>query len=235
MFLVVFDFDHTIIDANSDIYVRKLFPSDEERSRVEKICSQFDCWTDYMQEVFRQLHKCGIEKDDYIKNMNSISLTNGFSRLIKFLYSLPNSHLIIVSDSNIIFIETILKHNHLDHVFKDIFTNPAYFNQKNQCLIVEPYGQRTCSTCPLNMCKREIIDNYLRTKFSKSIPVLFIGDGQNDVCAAKNLKKGDLVCARSDYRMAKELGKTKLDADFFEWNNGEQIEEFIKENWLTKL
>ncbi len=240
MFLVAFDFDHTIIDANSDIHVNNLFPSDEQRLIAEKNCSQFECWTDRMQEIFRQLRKFQINENDYIKNMQEIPLTNGLSHLINYLHSLPNSHLIIVSDSNLVFINTILKHHHLDHAFKDIFTNPAYFNKDEQCLIIEQYGQQTCSTCPSNMCKREIIEKYVQSKFSEQIPILFIGDGHNDVCAANSLKKGDLVCARSGYRMAKELkqqvlGEKKLEADFFEWNDGKQIEDFVKEKWLNKF
>ncbi|CAF1536327.1 unnamed protein product [Rotaria sp. Silwood1] len=40
-----------------------------------------------------------------------------------------------------------------------------------------------------NMCKREIIEKYLHKKFSQLIPILFIGDGYNDVCAANSLQK----------------------------------------------
>ncbi|UJR22846.1 hypothetical protein I4U23_025875 [Adineta vaga] len=238
MFLVVFDFDHTIVDDNSDVHVNKLFPSEEDRLNADKNRSQFDCWTDYMQDKFRQLQRFNITEDDYIQNMQEIPLTTDFSHLIKYLYSISNSHLIIISDSNLVFIEAILKHNQLDHMFKDIFTNPAYFNKDEQCLMIEQYGQQTCSTCPSNMCKREIIEKYMRTKFSEPIPILYIGDGHNDVCAANGLKKGDLVCARSGYRMAKELkqqeelGKHKLEADFFEWQNGKEIEDYIKEKWI---
>ena len=241
MFLAVFDFDHTVIDANSDIHVNNLFPSDEARTAAEKHCSQFDGWTIRMQEIFRQLHRHHIQKDDYTRNMQEIPLTNGFAQLIRYLHSLPNSQLIIASDSNLVFIDTILKHNQLDQAFTDIFTNPAYFREDDQCLIIEPYGQQTCPTCPSNMCKREIVDKYLRTKFATAVPVLFVGDGHNDVCAANSLREGDLVCARSGYRMAKELkqqqelGTSKLAADFFEWNDGSEIELFIKENWLNKF
>lgn len=241
MFLVVFDFDHTIIDANSDIHVNKLFPTDDDRLTAEKNSSQFDCWTNRMQDIFRHLQKHHIQQSDYIRNMQEIALTSGFSHLIEYLHSLPQSHLIIASDSNLVFIETILKHHHLDRAFEGVFTNPAYFNNDEQCLIIEQYGQQTCSTCPSNMCKREIIEKYLRTKYTEQMPVLFIGDGHNDVCAAKSLKKGDLVCARSGYRMAKELkqlegsDKEKLQAELFEWNNGKEIEDFIKENWLKKF
>ena len=88
MFLVVFDFDHTIIDANSDIYVNKLFSSDELRLNIEKNRSKFNCWTNYMQNIFQQLHKHHIKPNDYIEHMKTISLTNGFSHLIEYLYSL---------------------------------------------------------------------------------------------------------------------------------------------------
>lgn len=240
MFLVVFDFDHTIIDENSDIHVNKLFPSDEARAAVEKNRAQFSCWTDRMQDLFRQLQQFGIQEKDYIANMQEIPLTSGFAHLIEYLSSLPNSHLIIASDSNLVFIDTILKHNHLDHAFKEIFTNPAYFSTEENCLIIEQYGQQTCPTCPSNMCKREIIEKYLHAKFSPETRVLFIGDGHNDICAAISLKKDDLVCARSGYRMAKDLkqqeglGTSKLQANFFEWNDGKEIEDFIKENWLKQ-
>ncbi|CAF0887821.1 unnamed protein product [Adineta ricciae] len=236
MFLVAFDFDHTIIDINSDVHVNQLFPTEEDRKNADKNCAQFDCWTDHMQDKFRQLQKLNITENDYIRNMQEIPLTNGFSHLIHYLYSIPRSHLIIISDSNLVFIETILKYYQLDHMFKDIFTNPAYFNKDEQCLIVEQYGQQTCPTCPSNMCKREIIEKYVRTKFDEPVPVVFIGDGHNDVCAAKCLKKDDLVCARSGYRMAKELkqqrelGTSELQAEFFEWNDGKDIEDFIKRN-----
>ncbi|CAF1161009.1 unnamed protein product [Rotaria sp. Silwood1] len=104
----------------------------------KKNCSQFQCWTDRMQEIFHQLHKYHIKENDYIKNMQEIPLTNGFL------------HLIIISNSNLVFINIILKYHHLYHNFKDIFTNPAYFNKNEQYLIIEQYGQQTC---PSNMCK----------------------------------------------------------------------------------
>jgi hypothetical protein len=33
----------------------------------------------------------------------------------------------------------------------------------------------------------------------------------------------------------KQQGKEKLEADFFEWNDGKQIEDFIKDNWLNRF
>ena len=238
MLLVVFDFDHTIIDANSDIHVYQLFPTAEERLIAEKKVSQLQSWTDRMQEIFRDLHTHHVQPDDYRRNMQEIPLTPGFAQLISYLHSLPNTDLIVASDSNLVFIDTILKHHHLDHAFKDIFTNPAYFSAENQCLIIEPYGQQTCPTCPANMCKREIVEKYLRSKYTGDVRVVFIGDGHNDICPAKALKANDLACARSGYRMAKELkniGKETFAAELFEWTDGKQIEDYLREHWLKRV
>jgi hypothetical protein len=38
-----------------------------------------------------------------------------------------------------------------------------------------------------------------------------------------------------ELKQQEELGTKKLEADFFEWNDGKQIEDFIKDNWLNKF
>lgn len=241
-FLIVFDFDHTIIDENSDLHVRKLFPNEKLLVDAENDSSQFQCWTDRMQMIFRHLNRAKIQPEDYRLNMKQMKLTEGFHQLIDYLHSLSNTELIIISDSNLIFIETILENYRLEKNFREIFTNPSFFQSDTGCLIIEQYGQQTCSTCPSNMCKREIVQRYLQSKYNddERPRVIFIGDGHNDVCAAKNLIKNDLICARQGFRMAKELKqyrdveKKTIDAEFFEWKTGKDIEEFLREIWLKK-
>ena len=238
MTLVVFDFDHTIIDANSDIEINKLFPSKETLAKALQQVNGYKSWTTRMQSMFELLKFHEITEDDYRKVMTEIPLTDGFVSLIQYLHALPNTELIIASDSNQVFIEMILKHHNLIEKFKRIFTNPAHFDTDQQYLQIQPLGQETCPSCPSNMCKREIIENYRKTLQIDDLKVLFIGDGHNDVCAAKSLKKCDLVCARGGYRMADELSKwcndekNQLQTTLFEWTNGDEIKKFVHEKWL---
>lgn len=238
MLLVVFDFDHTIIDQNSDLEINELFPSISDLKNAEKTSSQHECWTFRMQSMFDQLRKYNISDEDYRRTMKRIPMTEGFPSLIEFLSSLENCQLIIASDSNSFFIETILENHRLEKKFSKIFTNPARFDFEQNRLIVEPLGQKTCSTCPMNMCKKEIIENYRKTINDENLRILFIGDGHNDVCAAKSLGKNDFVFARAAYRMAKELdaliasNSNSFLPTLFQWKNGEQIERFIREKIL---
>jgi len=70
--------------------------------------------------------------------------------------------MIIVSDANTFFIETVLKHHGLHKAFNEIFTNPAQFDQ-NGLLLIQNYPKRNncCSQCSSNMCKSAIVKKYL--------------------------------------------------------------------------
>jgi len=63
----------------------------------------------------------------------------------------------IVSDANMFFIETILKHLGIREYFSEISTNPGYVNEEERLRIL-PYhdfnkASHGCSLCPPNMCK----------------------------------------------------------------------------------
>ncbi|CAB0005495.1 unnamed protein product [Nesidiocoris tenuis] len=51
--LAAFDFDHTIVDDNSDVVARRLLKCNAP------IFDQGTCWTDYMQQIFELLQKQG--------------------------------------------------------------------------------------------------------------------------------------------------------------------------------
>lgn len=51
-FLLVFDFDHTLISENSDEYITKLAPGGQLPEEIRSLL-QDDYWTDYMAAVFK--------------------------------------------------------------------------------------------------------------------------------------------------------------------------------------
>ena len=59
--LVSLDFDHTLIDENSDLWVKKLAPNGELPKDIE---AQYKStgWTEYMGAIFEYLHSIGICK-----------------------------------------------------------------------------------------------------------------------------------------------------------------------------
>lgn len=76
----------------------------------------------------------------------------------------------IVSDANMFFIETILKHLGIREYFSEINTNPGYVDEEGRLRIL-PYhdfnkAPHGCSLCPPNMCKVYI------NLFVSSIPLM---------------------------------------------------------------
>lgn len=54
--LFVLDFDHAVIDDNSDLYCKRLAPGGKIPQEIEETYSDL-CWTHYMGLIFDYLHK----------------------------------------------------------------------------------------------------------------------------------------------------------------------------------
>jgi pyridoxal phosphate phosphatase PHOSPHO2 len=166
MKIAAFDFDHTLIDVNSDTYIDKLLIKDSDVKRykypdsVEDLYKQFN-WTYRMNGVFEYMNKNEISKRDLINCLNEIKIKDSMIDVIKRLYE-NGYKLSVISDANTVFIETILKQNNVYDNFHKIFTNPAEFDENGR-LNVKPFSEIfnkdgmpfDCSTkiCSNNICK----------------------------------------------------------------------------------
>jgi len=85
--LVAFDFDHTLIDKNSDTYVLRLIPDGGQLpASIKKLYSTESGWNDYMREVFRYLHStCGVSRDQLLSCVAEIPLVEGMRELLEYL------------------------------------------------------------------------------------------------------------------------------------------------------
>ncbi len=161
--VAAFDFDHTIIDVNSDTFINKII-SFKPNHKFGKEIESNKCWTIRMNLVFNELysnHK--ITSLDYMNCLKEIKINESMLKLLRLL-SEKHYKLIIVSDANTFFIETILEQNGIANLFnkQTIFTNHAEFNNDG-CLIVKRFNEIynengepfKCSTkiCTENICK----------------------------------------------------------------------------------
>lgn len=209
--LAVFDFDHTIIDENSDIVVRDIVPKEEIPASVKQLYKS-DGWTAYMQGVFDVLHNKEISENKIQQTIEEIQPLKGMDTLITRLNKDLNYDVIIVSDSNSYFIETWLKKHNMEDYVTQVFTNPAYFHDKR--LKIDMYHLQTeCSLSTKNLCKGRILEEFVESQRAKGViydRVIYAGDGYNDFCPMLRLKKGDLACAREDYKCADLVRLTLL-------------------------
>lgn len=212
--LLAFDFDHTIIDANSDLYVKVLAPDGEIPQEIEDQYSDSG-WTEYMGEIFKYLHSIGIRENDMKKCMHEIEITEGMADLIK--HAAEKGHeIIIISDSNSVFIDFILDNSNLKHAVLKVFTNPAQFDKNGQLQIEYYHTQDWCNRSTVNLCKGHILQEFIKERAKSGVTfshVLYVGDGSNDLCPALTLRDQDFVYPRINFRLWKKLTNQKASAE----------------------
>lgn len=250
--LVAFDFDHTVVDDNTDIVVRDLIGKDKIPDEVKFLYTSSG-WIPYMHAIFKLLHGNGIRRNEMLAAIENIPEVTGMRDLIRRLYETQATDVVVVSDSNSQFIRHWCRHNGIVDYVKDVFTNPAEFDA-NEVLNIRPYHHQT--TCPLssvNLCKGDILEDYIREQqeingvtYKK---IFYVGDGNNDLCPILRLANDDVGCARKGYRLQKELqslsgeirmngddaensgnyksSSSSLDAEIFVWSDGNELAEFI--------
>jgi len=85
--LIAFDFDHTLIDGNSDTYILRLLPGAGELPVcIKKLYTVHD-WNDYQREVFRYLHLCHVTREQILSCVTEIPFIEGMHELLEYLRS----------------------------------------------------------------------------------------------------------------------------------------------------
>jgi len=143
---------------------------------------------------------------------------------IVFLKTMKNkaSTINIISDSNTVFISEILKASTTFDCIAKIIANPAHFDENHQ-LNVGHFHSHDCESCPINLCKGNIMTTHLQTLGNSKI--VYIGDGSNDYCPTLKLRSCDLVLARKGYSLDRRIRKKnhKMKATVVNWENWEEV------------
>jgi len=235
-YLAAFDYDHTVVDDNTDIVARALIDPNLIPDRVKQLYKSSG-WIDYMQEIFNLLHANGKTRPEIEHAIRQIPETPGMIECFENLVA-NEFEIVIISDSNSIFIDT-WNQGRIASFVSEIFTNPAKF-EDNGRLSLKPYHHQTeCSLSSENLCKGQILEDFIERRKAQGQTyesVYYIGDGRNDICPMLRLGENDFACPRVGYLCEKEIEivarkvSKELQASMFRWNNGKDLLKFILEN-----
>ena len=260
MSLAAFDFDHTIISCNSDIFINNIIiekcPNSESQDdpnesaqphsvvipKEIELIGEEQGWTARMNALFHYMHsKYTVKEEDFLKCLKEIKIEQSMKDLFLLLKD-KNYKLIIVSDANTFFIETILKENGLFHLFNEqnsIFTNKASFDRDGRLNVV-PFNRTynkdglafDCATkiCTKNICKGTVLRDIINSKLEvNDSHVVYVGDGMNDYCPGLVMR--DVFCVRKNHRLERLLQKpqfaTKIKSRTIYWNCANEIIEAL--------
>ncbi|KAI3777889.1 hypothetical protein L1987_47692 [Smallanthus sonchifolius] len=202
--VVIFDFDNTIIDIDSDNWV------------VDELGA-----TDQFNQLLPTMPWNSLMDDGGI----------AFTRFAKVHTNCFRCDLRVVSDANTLFIETVLKHLGILECFSEINTNPCFIDEEGRLRILpyhdshkSPHG---CTLCPSNMCNSVRIQSTFTREEKKTI--IYLGDGAGDFCPSLKLVEGDYMMPRKDFPVWDLICKNRhlVKSEIHEWSSGEDFERIL--------
>ncbi|KAE9585908.1 putative hydrolase [Lupinus albus] len=227
--IVIFDFDSTIIECDSDNWVLDEFGLTEKFYKLLPTMP----WNPLMDKMMSELHSQGKTIEDIVQVLHQTPIHPSIVPAIEAAYSL-GCELKIVSDANIFFIETILKHHGVWNCFSEVTANPSYVTEEGRLKIC-PYhdylhSSHGCNLCPPNMCKGLVIEriqNLLDGSGKKKF--IYLGDGSGDFCPSLKLKDNDYLMPRTNFALCDLVSKNSKDIkpEVHAWKDGEELKNIL--------
>ncbi|KAH7299618.1 hypothetical protein KP509_24G021000 [Ceratopteris richardii] len=225
--LVIFDFDSTIVEVDSDPWVAEQLGA---ATRLEELLTRLP-WNDMMDVLMGELHNQGKSIMDVEEALRCIPLQSEKITAIELAFTL-GCELRIVSDANSFFIRTILDNYGVADLFTEIHTNPATCEESGR-LRIRPFHAKSepphgCPLCPPNMCKGRIISK-IQSDVLQNRKIIYVGDGSGDYCPSLKLTKDDFVLPRAEYPLSQMLSQfsNKVKANVIPWSNGKQMKDIL--------
>ncbi|KAK1265533.1 Inorganic pyrophosphatase 2 [Acorus gramineus] len=227
--VLIFDFDKTIIDCDSDEWVVGGLGG---AALLEELLPTLPLNT-LMVRMMSYLHSQGKTIQDISDCLKTVPIDPQIISAIKTAYVL-GCELRIVSDANTFFIETILSHHGLLECFSEINTNPSFIDDDGKLRILPFHdfhsSSHGCTLCPPNMCKGLIVERIKESILQEGKRrIVYLGDGKGDYCPSLKLVEGDFVMPRKNYPAWELITSNPLmiKAEVCEWGDAEEMEEVL--------
>ena len=228
--LIIFDFDETITDKDSEYEQARMTLSENEYKKI--IDLDHDDYYRAFNYFFKKMKELGLALNDINSNLEKLELSPKIKDLFEYLKLNKNKYEIIILSGDIDYtIKYVLKyHGYLD-LFDEIICNKAIIQNNNSAqLIYVPNDQfpHSCNDCIFCQCKSNELQKFLDKKGIKYKRIIFICDGGNDICPCKKiLKNDDIVFPRLDHwfyeRMINENIRDELKCHIYPWKSADEI------------
>ncbi|KAK9208722.1 hypothetical protein WN944_001082 [Citrus x changshan-huyou] len=226
--VVVFDFDRTLIDGDSDNWVVTQMGLTHLFNQLRSTLP----WNSLMDRMMKELHSQGKTVEDIANCLRQCPLDSHVAAAIKSAHSL-GCDLKIVSDANQFYIETIMEHHGLLGCFSEIYTNPTCVDEQGRLRIL-PYHDSTlshhgCNLCPSNLCKGFVLDHVCTSFGCGKQRFIYLGDGRGDFCPTLKLRDCDFVMPRKNYPLWDRICSNPMliKAKVHEWSSAEELKKIL--------
>ena len=160
-------------------------------------------------------------------------MVDGMEDLLRWLHK-NDAEVVIISDCNNVFIDTILEKHNLQECVKRVYTNPVTIDKDDMLKIKYYHTQDWCDLSTVNLCKGTVLEDHLKARRADDgvsfETIAYAGDGGNDLCPCVRLVQKDLVFPRESFTLIKAIAKYKdpLRATVVPWNTGNDIRKALE-------
>jgi pyridoxal phosphate phosphatase PHOSPHO2 len=235
--LIVYDFDWSLADQDSDRWIFEVLAPDIRRN-LKDIKGDAE-WTDLVAQGLRELHERGGTREDIEGALQTMPFHPAMIRGVKTIKAAanPQTTFLCLSSANNVFISTILESKGLQDLFTEIVTNPAEWDSSGLLKLkrhIDPSGpQHNCEVgCNANICKGSELDAFLKRRGTDYDRIIYVGDGSNDFCPVLRLRRQDMALCRRyrglERRIAREGERLGLKCQLRYWVGAWEVEEIFK-------
>ncbi|POM69616.1 Pyridoxal phosphate phosphatase [Phytophthora palmivora] len=198
--LVIFDFDDSLVNEDSDVYVFGSFHPELCKTAYERHAKK-PIWPSVFDDMLQVLasEKPDVTPELIRQRVAQIPVQARMLDAVRMAVELFGADVKVISDGNTFYIESMLDHQDLSNHVKEVFANPIEhepLDDGRTRLRIRPYHgdhlePHGCKWCPTNMCKGSILDSIRSSK--SYYRVIYVGDGTGDFCPASRLTEYDVV------------------------------------------
>ena len=236
--LLLFDFDNTISDSTSTYMLRKEFLTDEEYEQNRLAHENGKDWIKYDNDYLKLFKQHGVTLEKINKVLDKVSLTDGMQNLFDYIKQNKSKYDLVLLTSTFEYaINFLLNKFKINDLFTEIYCVKSKIGkpEDDQVIYISKRKEHDCKDCGPCECKnfdyKEFCNEHDMQKYSKTV---FLCDGKNDFCLAKNLKKNDAILMRHNYDLYKKLYndgyKSEICGELVDWVSGNDIIQYLKKN-----
>ena len=193
-------------------------------------------WIKYGNDYLKLFKQHGVTLEKINKVLERVSLTDGMQNLFEYIKQNKTKYDLVLLTSTFEYAINYLLNK---FKIKELFTEIYCVNSKigkpedDQVIYISIRKEHDCKDCGPCECKnfdyKEFSKNHDMKKYSKTI---FLCDGKNDFCLAKNLKKNDTILLRYNYDLYKKLYndgyKSEICSELVDWVSGNDIIKYLE-------
>ena len=234
--LLIFDFDKTIINDDSFGYYAIKMLTKEEKAKLFK-APRNQNWVIGFNLTLKMIKSHGTTLNEFNKVLEEIPLSKGMEELFTYIGKNKSKYEAVIMSSNYQYvIFHLLKHYNIFDIFSEIICTPSKesnSDEKDQFVYVLNNKPHNCPKCNPCNCKsldfKEFLSSHDMSKYEK---IVFVGDGWNDFCLAKDLSDKDVVFARKHFVLYKKLFeenlKNSLKCKAEAWDDAKDIVKYLQ-------